>query len=63
MGQNYIKVNASEISPEDLRVMIASQSKLNALAEMAAKARSCKADMTGTSFRETFLVEVKNIIS
>lgn len=62
MAQKYIKVNAGEISPDDLRVMMVSQTKLTALAEKVAQARNCKAELHGKSFREIFLTEVKEIL-
>lgn len=58
----YIKVNAGEISPEDLRVMMTSQSKLTALADKVVEARSRKVELNDQSFREFFLTQVKDII-
>lgn len=62
MAQKFIKVNAGEISPDDLRVMMTSQSKLTALAERVVAARNCKAELHGKSFRELFLTQVKEIL-
>ena len=50
------------MSIDDLKVMLADQTKLSALAEMAEKARLSKMEMNGKSFNESFFQQIKHII-
>ncbi len=63
MLKSFIKISSRDISASDLKAMLASQLQLSDLTEKAEAARHNKLELNGKSLTETFLPEVKKIIS
>lgn len=61
-NKKHIKVDASEISFDDLKVMLAEQISLNALMDRVEKARLQKSDLNGQSFNDCFFKELRNCL-
>lgn len=63
MQKSFIKINARDISPSDLKAMLSSQIQLSDLTELVEAARHNNVDLKDKSYTETFLTQVKKIIS
>lgn len=63
MYNSLIKVKAQDISESDLKAMVSSQIQLAALTEMSEAARHNKIELNGSSYKDTYFLQVKKIIS